>query len=105
MLTPFMGPMSKVEATLRDPSGSIQITLWEQYTNQVQGGKTCAFKNVKVGKNGVIFHQDVDCRHFHHSIQFEFPSTLRARKAAIKTHWYVIEPWHGTWLIYEDNAV
>lgn len=105
MLTPFMGPMSKVEATLRDPSGSIQITLWEQYTNQVQGGKTCTFKNVKVGKNGVIFHQDVDCRHFHQSIQFEFPSTLRARKAAIKTHWYVIEPWHGTWLIYEDNAV
>lgn len=89
--------MSKVEATLRDPFGSIQITLWEQYTNQVQEGKTCAFKNVKVSKNGVIFHQDVDCRHFHQSIQFEFPSTLRARKAA--------KPWHGTWLIYEDNAL
>ena len=46
------GPKSKVEATLRDPFGSIWITLWEQYTNQVQEGKTCAFKNLKVRKNG-----------------------------------------------------
>ena len=46
------GPKSKVEATLRDPFGSIRITLWEQYTNQVQEGKTYAFKNLKVRKNG-----------------------------------------------------
>ena len=46
------GLKSKVEATLRDPFGSIRITLWEQYTNQVQEGKTYAFKNLKVRKNG-----------------------------------------------------
>ena len=46
------GPKSKVEATLRDPFGSIRITHWEQYTNQVQEGKTYAFKNLKVRKNG-----------------------------------------------------
>ena len=46
------GPKSKVEATLRDPFVSIRITLWEQYTNQVQEGKTYAFKNLKVRKNG-----------------------------------------------------
>ena len=40
-----------MEATLRDPFGSIRITLWEQYTDQVQG-KTYAFKNLKVRKNG-----------------------------------------------------
>lgn len=42
------GPKRKVEATLRDPFGSIRITLWQQYTNQVQEGKTYAFKNLKV---------------------------------------------------------
>ena len=46
------GLKSKVVATLRDPFGSIRITHWEQYTNQVQEGKTYAFKNLKVRKNG-----------------------------------------------------
>ena len=46
------GPKSKLEATLSDPFGSIKITLWEQYTNLVQEGKTYALKNPKVRKNG-----------------------------------------------------
>ena len=44
------GVKRKADCSLTDPSGTIKLTLWEDFINDVQEGKTYTFYNVRVIK-------------------------------------------------------
>ena len=44
------GVKRKADCYLTDPSGTIKLTLWEDFINDVQEGKTYTFHNVRVIK-------------------------------------------------------
>ena len=44
------GLKQKTDCYLTDPTGSIKLTLWEDFVNDVQEGKTYTFNNVRVIK-------------------------------------------------------
>ena len=49
-VTIINGVKWKADCYLTDPSGTIKLTLWEDFINDVQEGKTHIFHNVRVIK-------------------------------------------------------
>ena len=50
MVTTSNGVKRKADCYLTDPSGTIKLTVWEDFINDVQEGKTYTFHNVRVIK-------------------------------------------------------
>ena len=50
MVTASNGVKRKADCSLTDPSGIIKLTLWEDFINDVQEGKTYTFHSVRVIK-------------------------------------------------------
>lgn len=45
------GFKTKLDAVLLDPYGSIRIAIWEDFTKQIEEGKTYSFTNLRLKKN------------------------------------------------------